>query len=277
MGVDRTRWTLDTILSACDWLRLSTPSGLHKLMDRLGITYKRGRQHIMSPDPHYLGKIAYIDGLAERVRASYGQEVLLYLDEVTCYRNPSVANCYERRGKAQAFAELGQGTDKQIPVLGALDMMDGRVIYTQVDSIDAKVLVELYRRIAGIYASAERIHIVQDNRPVHCHANVLVALEEQTYPWAFYRPDNWSDKPAESAVKQWGHLDLPIQIVPLPVYASWANPIEKLWRKLKQDLIHMHRYSGNIAELREAILDFLDQFANGSHSLLRYVGLATPG
>ncbi|MGQ9628202.1 MAG: transposase [Anaerolineae bacterium] len=27
----------------------------------------------------------------------------------------------------------------------------------------------------------------------------------------------------------------------LPTYASWFNPIEKLWRWLKQDVLHLHR------------------------------------
>jgi len=30
---------------------------------------------------------------------------------------------------------------------------------------------------------------------------------------------------------------LPIQIVQLPTYASWTNPIEKLWRKLKAEMV----------------------------------------
>lgn len=276
MGVELSRWTLDAIVSVCDWLKLETPSGLWKLMNRLGITYKRGRQHIMSPDPDYEAKLAYIEDIADSVRASEGDEVLLYLDEVTCYRDPSVARCYESRGKTQAYAEMGRGSNKDVPVLGTVDMMDGRVIYTQRDSIDVEALIEFYRRIDHIYSNASRIYVVQDNRPVHCHANIFAALEPQEYPWPFYRPVNWSDIPAQSAVDRWGHLHLPIQIVPLPTYASWANPIEKLWRKLKQELIHMHRYADRISELKEMICRFLDQFDQGSMELLRYVGLFIP-
>ena len=66
-------------------------------------------------------------------------------------------------------------------------------------------------------------------------------------------------------------------MVRLPTYASWLNPIEKLWRKLKQELVHLHRLADKLPELRAQIDRFLDQFANGSLDLLRYVGLFVPG
>ena len=74
-------------------------------------------------------------------------------------------------------------------------------------------------------------------------------------------------------MRKWGHLQLPIQAVPLPTYASWLNPIEKLWRFLKQEVLHMHRLANDLTGLRGEIDRFLDQFALGSDQLLRYVGL----
>ncbi|MCB8937396.1 MAG: transposase [Ardenticatenaceae bacterium] len=66
---------------------------------------------------------------------------------------------------------------------------------------------------------------------------------------------------------------MPVQLLPLPTYASWLNPIEKLWRWLKQEVLHLHRFSDDWPELREVVASFLDQFATGSDALLRYVGL----
>jgi transposase len=59
----------------------------------------------------------------------------------------------------------------------------------------------------------------------------------------------------------------------LPTYASWLNPIEKLWRWLKQDVLHLHRLAHDLMKLRQRVLDFLDQFTSGSQPLLHYVGL----
>jgi transposase len=64
-----------------------------------------------------------------------------------------------------------------------------------------------------------------------------------------------------------------IQMVALPTYAPWLNPIEKLWRKLKQDVLHLHRLSDDWEVLQQRVTTFLEHFAAGSLALLRYVGL----
>lgn len=83
-------------------------------------------------------------------------------------------------------------------------------------------------------------------------------------------PPNWTGKPS----KQIGTLaELPIEIVQLPTYASWTNPIEKLWRWARQAVIHLHRLSNDWQALQEKVLAFMEQFKGGSQPLLRYVGL----
>jgi len=52
--------------------------------------------------------------------------------------------------------------------------------------------------------------------------------------------------------------------------------VEKLWRWLKQNVLHLHRLAHDLTELRRQVAAFLDQFALGSHALLRYVGLLVP-
>ncbi len=82
--------------------------------------------------------------------------------------------------------------------------------------------------------------------------------------------------PRQALSQRWGHLHLPIQRVFLPTYASWLHPIEKLWRTLRQDVLHLHRLADNLAQVREGVAAFLDQFAQPgalSDALLRYVGL----
>jgi transposase len=149
----------------------------------------------------------------------------------------------------------------------------GKVVYVRASRIGINQMVEFYIRLRIAYPQAERIYVVQDNWPVHVHPDVLVALEPQETRWLRAVPGNWPLTPGASAIRKWGDLKLPIQAVPLPTYASWLNPIEKLWRWLKQDLIHMHKLADNLSKLRDNIDRFLDQFAQGSQPLLRYVGL----
>ncbi|MDQ3931094.1 MAG: transposase [Chloroflexota bacterium] len=63
----------------------------------------------------------------------------------------------------------------------------------------------------------------------------------------------------------------------LPTYAPWLNPIEKLWKRLRQEVLKLHRLSGDWKTLRAKVREYLSKFAEGSEALLRYVGLKGEG
>jgi len=276
LGVERTRWTLPTLLTTCDWLALTTPSSLGHLLRRLDIAYKRGRDYVHSPDPDYLAKLALARERIAEARASGGRVVTLYQDELTYNRQPTLARAYEARGRPQPLARRSYRTDTATRTLGTLDVSDGRVLFWQGAHIELATLVRFYQALQRAYPDAERLYLIQDNWPQHFHPDVLVALEPQENPWPWYRPSNWPTEPSPTAQRRFGSLRLPIQLVPLPTYASWTNPIEKLWRKLKAEVLHLHRLADRLDELREQVAHFLEQFAQGSLSLLHYVGLSLP-
>lgn len=109
-----------------------------------------------------------------------------------------------------------------------------------------RVLAAFYVQLSQAYPQAQRIYLVQDNWPTHKSPTVLAAAQAQRLTVLF-----------------------------LPTYASWLNPIEKLWRWLRQRVVHSHPLSHDLKELRRQVAAFLEQFAHGSLDLLLYVGLLT--
>lgn len=275
-GIDQTRWTLDAIAEACHWLTDCVPSTVHRMLKRFSIVWKRARAAIRSPDPQYEAKLAVVEQVRQQAAARPGRIVVVYLDEVTIERQPTLANDYEKLGREQPRAQCSHRADTLTRVVAALNAQTARVTFRRASKIRLATLVQFYQDLRAAYPDAERIYVVMDNWPVHTHPDVLVALEVQECQFPWHRPPNWPTEPSAAAVKRWGQLSLPIQLVPLPTYASWCNPIEKLWRKLRQDLTHLHRWADDLAWLREEIDRFLAQFANGSSALLRYVGLEIP-
>jgi len=271
-GYDRTRWTLALLRTACPELRVRTDGSLHHLLHRLGLSYQRARLHVRSPDPHYEVKLARVAELLAAVRQSAGRLVLCYLDELTYYRQPTVAPTWAATGE-QPRAEQSHRANTSTRVAAVLNAVSAQVQYVQSSKCGLPVLVQLYQQVRQAYPHAETIWVVQDNWPVHYHPDVLVALAPQTNPWAPKLPPCWPTQASASAQRRWGHLQLPIQLVSLPTYASWTNPIEKLWRWLKQDVLHLHRHADDLDALRRQVTTFLDQFAHGSTDLLRYVGM----
>jgi hypothetical protein len=268
-GYATARWRLGQLLASCDWLRLTTRSGLSQLLQRLGISYKRGRDYVHSPDRHYQAKLDLLHRL--RLRAYYAPErfVFTYADQLTYYRQPSLAPAYEVRGHVQPLAERSHTKNTAYRIMGALNALTGQVTYRQRNRTDITCLVDFWYDLRQAYPQAETIYVVVDNWPVLFHPDVLAPLQAQHLPWPPTLPSNWPTEPT----KQARHDSLPIQLICLPTYASWLNPIEKLWRWLKQDVLHLHRLSNDWPALKQAVADFLDPFATGSLPLLRYVGL----
>lgn len=236
---------------------------------RLHIHYKRGRDYVHSPDPDYVGKLREVHLHVQELPTLHGLFVVLFQDELTYYRQPTLARAYEHAGPRQPLARRSYRANTHRRVVATLEAFTGQVVYHQGAVIGVKELIRFYEQVVAMYASARTIYLVQDNWPVHFHPDVLAALEPQQCPWPYHRPKHWSLEPSPNARR----LHLPIQILPLPTYASWANPIEKLWRWLKQDVLHLHRDADQWSELQSRVGRFLDQFGHGSTALLRYVGL----
>jgi hypothetical protein len=242
---------------------------MHGLLDRLGISLKRGRLRLHSPDVNYLAKLQDVNVHVHQVWLPTTDEVLFFQDEFTYRRQPDVATAYADRGHEQICAQLSYRSDLDYRVAAALDAHCGRVIYLQRQSITIRGLEALYIQICAANAGVKTVYLAQDNWPVHFHPDVIALLEPQLFPWPRHVPANWPTEPTPRA----HHLNLPIQLLPLPTYAPWTNPIEKLWRWLRQDVLHLHRYADRWDELKALVAHFLDQFGHGSQALLHYVGL----
>jgi hypothetical protein len=270
LGYEQSRWSLKLIAQACPWLQVGTPSGLWQVLDRLGISYKRGRGCIYSPDPDYDYKLSQIE--LHRLRAYYEPEryAFIYLDEFSYYRQPTLAGAYELKGRLQPRAWLSQQSDNHFRLIGGLNALTGQVTYRQQAKIDLAHMSAFYAALRADYSEAQEIYVVLDNWPIHFHPDVLARLQPQTFwPRAPKLPSKWPTEPGPKAI----HDDLPIRLLPLPTYASWLNPIEKLWRWLNQKVLHLHPFADNWPALKRAVTSFLDQFRLGSSDLLRYVGL----
>ena len=168
----------------------------------------------------------------------------------------------------QPLAARSHAKNTAFRIMGALNAVSGQVTYRQRSHTNLACLVDFWYDLRQAYPDATTIYVVVDNWPVLFHPAVLAPLQAQNLPWPPYLPVTGRRRP----VKQARRDNLPIQLLCLPTYASWLNPIEKLWRWLKQDVLHLHRLSQDWPALKQAVADFLDPFAAGSRPLLRYVG-----
>lgn len=243
-GGQRTRWRLQDIGKVLAWLKGYTEAGTYKALKRLGFSRKQALHFVHSPDVEYRSKWqAVLQAYADAVNHP-DQAVILFLDELTYHRRPSKAPAYHRRGQSQPKAIEAPRFNTQTRLAAVLNGLTGQVNYMQRHMIGKEALVAFYAQVRAAYPTAQRIYIVQDNWPTHKSLEVVQALQLHRLKPLF-----------------------------IPTYASWLNPIEKLWRWLKQEVLHNHRLAHDLDTLRQQVIQFLDSFKLGSDALLRYVGL----
>lgn len=242
-GVAHNRWRLKDLRQVIGWLKDKTLSGVHQILDRLDFSRQQSLPFIRSPDPLFaLKRRAIANAFLEALQAP--EEVaILFADDLTYYKQPTKAPVYWQRGPSQKRLWRAPGENVMTRVAAVLDGGTGRVFYQQGDKFGIRAVQEQYRRIRQLYPQ-RKVYIVRDNWPVHKHPDVTAVARQQ-------------------------------ELIPLylPTYASWLNPVEKLWRWLKQEVLHAHEWAHDLSRLRDAVRRFLDQFASGSDQLLRYVGL----
>jgi transposase len=228
------------------WLAGLSIGGARRVLLRFGLRYRRGQEHLHSPDPDYDKKMQAVRAARLEAGRLPGRVVFVYQDEFTYYRRASAARAWHQRGGPGRYAFQGHGKNGKKRLIGALDAVDGRLLCWQ--RCDAKVgtLKRFYKALQSAYPEAERIYVAQDNWPVHFHADVVRSLEGTK-----------------------------VRLLRLPTYAPWTNPIEKVWRWLKADVLHQHDFGDDWQGLQQEVADWLAKWAGPSPALLRYVGLQT--
>jgi hypothetical protein len=242
-GLARSRWWLDGLRAVVPWLAGRSRGGVHGLLHRLGVAYKRGRRYVHSPDAEYDAKLAALAQARAHAATDPQHVVFLYEDELSYYRHPTVAQGYAPTGRTQPYARQGYGANRRRRVAACLDAATGRVVFWQRAHFDVRTLGRFFQAVAAAYPAAARLYIALDNWPVHFHPIVLAALPPQ------------------------------ITLLPLPTYAPWTNPTEKLWRWLYAEVLHLHTFTDYWPALWDAVATWLAQWADDGPALLRYVGL----
>jgi AcrR family transcriptional regulator len=244
------RWSLRAIQATFPWLRELTLSGVWRVLQRYDIVLRGARLQQYSPDEEYASKEAHLLACLREAAQHPETIALVFLDEMGSYRWPEAAADWGPKAPGpRPVAQRGGPNNKQWRLVGALNALTGRVDYLENYLVGREQLIRFYRQLDQGYAGVRRLYVAQDNWSIHRHPDVEQAL-----------------------------ASLP-RIVPvwLPTYAPWLNPIEKLWRWLRQDHLYVHRLAHDWASLRQHVNGFLDQFRHGSQALLRYVGLQGEG
>ena len=243
-GEPRSRWTSRLMSLHLEEVQGLSESGVWRRLQKWRLTRRRTRAQLTSPDPAYRAKVALLE--RAKALAGTGQIELFYGDEHTFYRQPLAGEAWHSKGgggAGQPTRHRACKSNTKRRTLAAMNARTGQVVWKGCSKTGVPQICLWLKQLRAANGN-KRVVLVWDNWPVHYHPKVLGCASEQN-----------------------------IEILWLPTYAPWLNPIEKMWKWLVADVLSAHRNASQWEHLRWQVEQFLDRLTKPSVELLRYCGL----
>jgi len=247
-GCDQSRWTLALLQLKVSFLSsYKSLSGIFYLLSALRLSWIRCRDVVTSVDPLRFYKIRRNRRILGYVRKHPDKAVMLFLDEFSVYRQPLKGKAWAKKG-TQPLNNRSRSSNTRFRIVGAINAVNGELIFDNGSKITVVKLSKFLETLRANYPH-RRIYLVLDNwHNVHNHPKTLSKLK------------------ALGIIALWQ-----------PLYMPQSNPIERLWLRLSEEILRIHRLSDQWDVLKKRVLDWLGQFRQPSYKLLQMVGLlSTP-
>ena len=170
--------------------------------------------------------------------------LLLFGDEASFPQWGTLTYTWARRGQQPQVKTSGKR--KGYKVFGLIDYFTGCLFYQgQEGRLNSATYIAFLK---GVLEQTTRpIILIQDGARYHTSAETTAFFAQQTAR---------------------------LQVFQLPTYSPDYNPIEKLWKKIKQQDTHLH-YFPTFEALSEKVEQALLKFANTPEEILALCGLPT--
>ena len=168
--------------------------------------------------------------------------LLLFGDEASFPQWGTLTYTWARRGQQPKVKTSGKR--KGYKVFGLIEYFTGRFFYQgQEGRLNSAAYIAFLRRV--LEHTPQPILLIQDGARYHTSAETKAFFAQQTAR---------------------------LQVIQLPTYSPDYNPIEKLWKKIKQQETHLH-YFPTFEALTEKVEQALRKFANIPEEILALCSL----
>jgi transposase len=177
-------------------------------------------------------------------RAQARNALLLFGDEASFPQWGTLTYTWARRGQQPKVKTSGKR--KGYKVFGLIEYFTGRFFYQgQEGRLNSAAYIAFLTRV--LEQTTQPIVLIQDGAKYHTSAETNAFFARQTAR---------------------------LQVFQLPTYAPDYNPIEKLWKKIKQQDTHLH-YFPTFEALTEKVEQALLKFTNTPEEILALCSLPT--
>jgi transposase len=227
-GLLRSRWccrVVVVLLLDLHQVRVSEET-IRRWLHRHELVWRRPRPVLGPTDPQRVAKLRAIRQLLGNLPTD---EVAVFQDEVDINLNPKIGSMWMRRGQQATVAT--PGTNQKRYLAGSLNWRSGGLIATEGTRRNSELFIRHLDDLRRHYRCYRVIHVICDNGKFHDSRAVRQYLQAQA-----------------------GRIVLHF----LPTYAPQANPIERVWWKLHEEITRNHRCH-TLDELLDLTFAWLEQ------------------
>ncbi len=232
-GINRSNWTQGSLAMAFEKLYGQRPSKstVGRLLKEAGLSWKKSRRVLTSPDPNYREKVELLLNTLQSLKAD---EDLFFIDEL----GPLQVKRYGGRRYTAKGATLthpqNQHSKGSITLYGALSATTNQVTWFYGKSKDSAGIIDLAEMLFNQYQAKSKIYLTWDAASWHGSDELV----------------QWAD-----SLNIWNETSGAgprIEFVPLPSSAQFLDVIEAVFSGMKRAVIHNSDYQSE-EEMKTAI------------------------
>jgi transposase len=232
-GINRSNWTQRSLAEAFEKLYGQRPSKstVSRLLKEAGLSWKKSRKVLTSPDPNYREKVEL---LLRTLQSLKSDEDLFFIDELGPLQVKRYGGrCYTPKGEMPTHPQ-NQRAKGSIILYGALSATTNQITWFYRNTKDSAGMIDLVEILYNQHHDKARIYLTWDAASWH-GSNELVEWADNFNTW--------------NNVNSSGPI---IEFVPLPSSAQFLDVIEAVFSAMKKAVIHNSDYQSE-EEMKDAI------------------------
>lgn len=209
------------------WRVTYTVTGMTKWLQRHGFSYKK--PCLVPGKADSVKQEQWIREYQKLKTSLPESEAICFTDGVHPTHNVQLAYGWIRKGLSKAIpSNTGRS---RINLAGAIDMETHRIIIQEDKTLNADATIRFFQRIESAYPDKSKVHVFCDNAGYYRNAQVTKYLENSKVDLHF-----------------------------LPPYSPNLNPIERLWKWMKETVVY-NTYYEHFEGFQSAIEGFFEAFS----------------
>ncbi|HHB95292.1 MAG TPA: IS630 family transposase [Campylobacterales bacterium] len=195
-----------------------------KLVSTLGYSYKKTTLVPSKADEKR--QLEHVEMYEMIKEAKDEEDVMLFADGAHPTHNSNPIRCYIKKGESKAIPS-NSGRER-VNIHGAINIEDMDITYQLPTTINQETTIEFLEQIREKYQTKNNVFLFTDNARYYRAKKVQSYLEKTNITMIF-----------------------------LPPYSPNLNPIERLWKFMKQNIIGGN-YFEKFADFKNSIVEFLE-------------------